>query len=345
MGNSLRVGVDVRVGGVNSLAIELQTSDFSQNHRDLLRSQAVLSVCDLFLFQVSDMEISSFLASPVGFLLPRQGILPAVGNGVHLLESSLSELLPHVRLEKSREASAIVAGLQKFVRLMPSPAVSVIDLIPPLFSFIPSAPGEWRMSEPVTRNFQVFPVEALPAEPFLLITVKAGTSFFKVENGDVLRVGGSPIGGGTLAGLLSMLPKESADGKVSDSRPSLDLLVSDIYGKDTPPSLNLPGHVIASVFGRAGGEEISRSAAVLSGVNFLALNLAQLSVLHASLAGCDNLLFIFDGGWEDCIVGSCNWMSVAVQTARFVEFWSLGKFGAKFACQANFLAAAGAIAF
>ena len=88
-------------------------------------------------------------------------------------------------------------------------------------------------------------------EPYLLISLGTGTSVMRVEGGQVLRVGGTALGGGTVLGLGVALTGCSSFaelcGWASDGdRSKIDLLVSDIYEEGEIP---LPGETTAAAFG------------------------------------------------------------------------------------------------
>eukprot|EP00914_Ancora_sagittata_P022001 GHVO01043788.1.p1 GENE.GHVO01043788.1~~GHVO01043788.1.p1 ORF type:complete len:497 (+),score=48.11 GHVO01043788.1:81-1571(+) len=92
--------------------------------------------------------------------------------------------------------------------------------------------------------------------PFLLVNCKAGVSFHKVTAPGVsVRVGGSPIGGGTFMGLASLLcgkdiaPLEAFIMAQEGDNSAVDMLVSDIYGGDYA-QIGLKGSTIASTFGK-----------------------------------------------------------------------------------------------
>jgi type II pantothenate kinase len=89
--------------------------------------------------------------------------------------------------------------------------------------------------------------------PYLLVSIGTGTSALRVGDGETTRVGGTALGGGTIAGLGMGLvgtgdfERLAALARQGDRR-WVDLLVSDIYrGDDAPP---LPGGVNAASFGK-----------------------------------------------------------------------------------------------
>ena len=87
---------------------------------------------------------------------------------------------------------------------------------------------------------------------YLLVSLGTGTSILLVENGNVTRVGGTALGGGTLAGLSALLFETRSFSELTrlaarGKRQSVDLLVSDIYAAGELP---LPGDLTASNFGK-----------------------------------------------------------------------------------------------
>jgi type II pantothenate kinase len=86
---------------------------------------------------------------------------------------------------------------------------------------------------------------------FLLVSLGTGTSITFVRDGRSNRVGGTGVGGGAVVGLGGALTgvgfeKLCALAERGDSR-AVDLLVSDIYGKDEFP---LAGDLTAANFGK-----------------------------------------------------------------------------------------------
>jgi type II pantothenate kinase len=98
---------------------------------------------------------------------------------------------------------------------------------------------------------------AIP-ERFLLVSVGTGTSAMLVEESSSVRVGGTALGGGTLAGLAAALVGTSDFDAVTQlaregDRRRVDLLVGDIYPSGVLP---LPGDLNAASFAKlALGEE------------------------------------------------------------------------------------------
>ena len=93
----------------------------------------------------------------------------------------------------------------------------------------------------------------VPTKPHLLVSVGTGTSILKVDaDGNVSRVGGTALGGGTLRGLGLLLSGEADHDRLADlarrgSRHNVDLLVADLYpGGD----ISIAGDLTAANFGK-----------------------------------------------------------------------------------------------
>ena len=309
MGNTLRAAVDIReVDAI--LAVKLLTRNPALEAELEVSS---VSIDDIYFLKIPLDTLETFIASPLGSALTADsGTLPAVGSGCWRLD--LTPLMPNITLERHREAPCIIAGT---------------SVIRSSIYCIPISP-EWKMSDPLDLEVETISCQ-LPREPFLLVTVKAGTSFFHVTHGEVVRMGGSPIGGATLKSLTDLTPPTDYP---------LDLLVSDIYGSEgAPASVGLPGYAIASVFGKAetkSGSACSGSTSLKSLANLFAMNTAQLSYLHASLAGCSSVVFAFVEPLADQLL--------PVLVHRFLHFWSKGSVSTVFLAHADLLACAGALA-
>jgi type II pantothenate kinase len=89
--------------------------------------------------------------------------------------------------------------------------------------------------------------------PYLLVSIGTGTSALRVDEGQITRVGGTALGGGTILGLGAGLVGTDDFSRLASlarhgDRRSVDLLVSDIYrGSEAPP---LPGDINASSFAK-----------------------------------------------------------------------------------------------
>jgi len=108
---------------------------------------------------------------------------------------------------------------------------------------------------------------ALP-ERFLVVSVGTGTSILCVAPGQVERVGGSALGGGTLLGLGRLLLGRDSFREISElaakgDRRLVDLLVGDIYtGAHTP----LPRDLNAASFAKLASREPADLAHALVGM-------------------------------------------------------------------------------
>jgi type II pantothenate kinase len=103
----------------------------------------------------------------------------------------------------------------------------------------------WRMGAELLRG-------SLGSAAYLLVSVGTGTSALLVRGASVQRVGGTALGGGTLAGLgLALVGTGSFDELAAlagrGDRRRVDLLLSDIYDAEESP---LPGAMTAAAFAR-----------------------------------------------------------------------------------------------
>lgn len=91
--------------------------------------------------------------------------------------------------------------------------------------------------------------------PKLLVTIGSGVSLIKVNDFNSFdRVGGTMIGGGTLMGLSNLLTGINDFDRIielaqSGTNSNVDMLVSDIYG-DNSPFKELAGDLLASSFAK-----------------------------------------------------------------------------------------------
>ncbi len=89
---------------------------------------------------------------------------------------------------------------------------------------------------------------------FLLVSLGTGTSAMLIEDGNVTRVGGTALGGGTIVGLGTALTDAVCFEQITQlaragDRRNVDLLVSDIYPAGELP---LPGDLNAASFAKLG---------------------------------------------------------------------------------------------
>ncbi|KAH0485393.1 MAG: uncharacterized protein KVP18_000189 [Porospora cf. gigantea A] len=198
---------------------------------------------------------------------------------------------------------------------------------------------------PSEENFKPQPAQLDELYPFLLVNIKMGVSFHKVDSAeDYRRVGGSIIGGGTVQGLGSMLCP-SAGRSVFDlfvlaqkgDNASVDMLVRDIYGGDYSHA-GLSGGTIASSFGKLQPgrgerapceEDYARSVLTL-----MSYNTAQIAHFNCQLLGLKRVLFVG------------NYLELPGYLASLqhcLDFWGQGDCTTVFCRLAPFLGAMGAV--
>lgn len=91
--------------------------------------------------------------------------------------------------------------------------------------------------------------------PYLLVNVRSGASFIRVDSPTQFRrLTGSPIGSNLFLGVLRILncfedPSEAINAAVEGDSSNIDLSVGDIYG-GSYDSLGLPAPMLASAFGK-----------------------------------------------------------------------------------------------
>ncbi len=133
-------------------------------------------------------------------------------------------------------------------------------------------------------------------ERFLLVSLGTGTSVLSVDAGEVVRVGGTALGGGTLLGLAALLiPDCKFEGLTELARKGdrgrVDLRVADIYAGD---SLPLPGELTASSFGKSGREGAPNAAGSDIAAGLMGLvgeNVGLICAGIASAAGIRKIVF------------------------------------------------------
>ena len=148
-----------------------------------------------------------------------------------------------------------------------------------------------------------------PAEdrwPYLLVNVGSGISLVRCDSpapGDFRRVSGSAIGGGTFWGLCRLITNattwEEIDELTRVDGPGdaavVDLLVRDIYGRDTALPGNLRPDTLASSFGRIAsrGLRVAPKASdyVRSLLILMSNNITQIAYLWSQNLGIRNIYF------------------------------------------------------
>ncbi len=108
---------------------------------------------------------------------------------------------------------------------------------------------------------------ALPAR-YLLVSLGTGTSVLTIDGGNVVRVGGTALGGGTVLGLGRLLLgvdgfAELAALATTGDRRRVDLLVGDVYHGDAPA---LTAELTASSFAKLASRRPEDLAHALMGL-------------------------------------------------------------------------------
>ncbi|KAI9184114.1 hypothetical protein H9P43_003167 [Blastocladiella emersonii ATCC 22665] len=254
-------------------------------------------------------------------------ILLATGGGAHkfcdLLERELG-----VTIYKYDEMECLVKGLNFLVKYVPREVFS------------------YRENEPI--QFETTP----PAEayPYMLVNIGSGVSILKVTGpGEMERVSGTSLGGGTYWGLMSMIAtgqgraaltfEDMLELSKDGDNTNVDMLVGDIYGMDYG-KIGLKSTTIASTFGKVFKKtpderastrinDVSRSLLYM-----VSNNIGQIAYLNARAHGIPRIYF---GGYFIC------GHPITMHTLSYaIHFWSRGETKALFLRHEGFLGAVGA---
>ena len=227
-------------------------------------------------------------------------VLPAVGCGAWRLSETLNAS-SGVLIERHREPVCIWTALEYILSREKPASVAAHHYA--------LGPHEVSHANPISSPYLartsieaskigVSLTELNASFPILLVNVKTGTSFYRVDSpADFVRVGGSSIGSSTINGLsknltgTSCLSASVTLAQKLEHPSEADLLVSDIYGGDCD-SIGLAGNIIASCFGKANNGEVDSPDLAKSLLDLLCINTAQLTNLHASLNGCKTAVIV-----------------------------------------------------
>jgi type II pantothenate kinase len=141
--------------------------------------------------------------------------------------------------------------------------------------------GGFILSTQLVENAQV-------EYPLLLVSLGTGVSFIKMNSRDSGgRIGGTCLGGGTIAGLASrVLPGRQLEDLLADAATGdasqIDCLVKDIYGSSYD-DVGLDGDLPASSLSKAASYSGDNFAADFCRalIRMICINTAQLAVLYA----------------------------------------------------------------
>ncbi|WP_144481067.1 type II pantothenate kinase [Cytobacillus oceanisediminis] len=133
------------------------------------------------------------------------------------------------------------------------------------------------------------------SDPYILVNIGTGTSWFTIDGEQYERVLGSGIGGGTFMGLGKMFTEADAFSDLvslaaEGDKGNVDLLVKDIYHPEKPP---IHGELTASNFAKSQGITSSSPADKMASLNnMIAETLTLLTVQAASLHNIKQAVFI-----------------------------------------------------
>ena len=137
------------------------------------------------------------------------------------------------------------------------------------------------------------------SEPFLLVSLGTGTSAMLIRGDEVIRVGGTALGGGSLFGLGAALTGSTSFDQVIElasggDRRNVDLLVSDIYPTGELP---LPGDLNAASFAKLGNPDLTDRASPADLAHAVVGMVGEnIGLICGGLAASENVKRIVYGG-------------------------------------------------
>ena len=266
-------------------------------------------------------------------------VIPAVGSGAWRLSADFKSRF-RVLLEKHREPICVWTAIQYVLsdQVDPLEAYKFVHSDSQDARYPISAPFPCR--ETLMRSVRsVSFADLVNSFPILLVNVKTGTSFYRIDSPtEFLRVGGSSIGASTIHALGKSLASARSMAQLSQRASCLstasraDLLVEDIYGGDCS-SIGLPGSIIASSLGKATSELSESPDLAKSLIDLMCINTAQLAKLHAELNGCALVVIVGAIGSleeqleiSECIQRVLNILTSTSSTPLTAVFFSQAKY-------------------
>jgi len=171
-----------------------------------------------------------------------------------------------------------------------------------------------------------------PDARYLLVSVGTGTSVMLVDGATVLRVGGTPLGGGTLLGLGARLVGRSdfaglCELALRGDRKRADLMVSDVYpGEGEAP---LAADLTASSFARlapAGGAPARPEDLAHALVTMIGENVALIAGGLSAATGAQRIVFAGSTLRENPALRGAI-ANIVGRFSREPEFLENGEFG------------------
>lgn len=163
-------------------------------------------------------------------------------------------------------------------------------------NYFPEAKGVDEFSAVCEGSQYLKMREAMTAgEPYILVNIGTGTSWFTMKGEQYERVLGSGIGGGTFMGLGKILSEvdgfsELVSLAAKGDKGNVDLLVKDIYYPEKPP---IHGELTASNFAKIQEVPSSSSADKMASLNnMIAETITLLTVQVASIHNIHQAVFI-----------------------------------------------------
>jgi type II pantothenate kinase len=167
---------------------------------------------------------------------------------------------------------------------------------------------------------------------FLLVSVGTGTSVMLVDGATVLRIGGTPLGGGTLVGLGARLLGTADFGELcrlaqQGDRTRADLMVSDVY--PTEGEAPLAADLTASSFARLAPpqtEPARREDLAHALVTMIGENVALIAGGLSAATGAQRIVFAGSTLRDNPALRAAI-ANIVVRFARQPEFLENGEYG------------------
>jgi len=285
-------------------------------------STSNLSSCLEFLKSVLSRDITS---------TENPHSLAATGGGSYRFIANLTEAVSSREITIFDEMASLISGVDY------------------LFKYVKNEVFTYDLNSPVSGVQKNIPLTEI-SYPYLLVNIGSGVSIVKVTSpGEFKRVSGTSIGGGTFLGLANLLTgldsfDEILELSQNGQNQNVDMLVSDIYGKECPIP-GLASNTIASSMGKVYRRDLRSTENTQTGFRSedlcasllytISNNIGQIAYLNATT---HNISHIYFGGYF--IRGH----SVTMQTLqRAINFWSGGSIDARFLRHEGYLGAIGSL--
>ena len=200
-----------------------------------------------------------------------------------------------IEMNKQEETDSLVAGMQ-FV---------LADVVGECYTFKPVHSKNTNQAANWTRKVRRDHLLSEKIYPYLLVIIGTGVSILRVDGPRKhRRVSGSSIGGGTYWGLCRLLTDVETFEDVMNlaargNTSKVDMLVGDIYGKEsnTVEKLGLPGHVVASSFGKLVAKQdpasdLKQEDLARALLQMITNNIGQVAFFNALMHDTSSIFFV-----------------------------------------------------